>query len=499
MTYHNWKHSNPGVLPSTDLQINTLQVGDGDTYLFNYSSSGDIYSDAGKLYMGAGVTSVAQQYGSGMLVRGYDPAKTLVYIDVNATFTAATSTIEKVGETFVTDGIVAGDFLSVISSVPSFAGAVGEILAVTETTIVVSMAAAGLDPIVDAVDFNFGVFSAPILLALDNGDIHFNIGNAPDASFHIHNIYGINSRTVHVGDVAGGNGHTMMDIEIDAAGFSGVSALVVDFDASGFDNVADIGTILDVAVNNTGATTGDIHVLDVALADPTNVDLEVVAVATHKGVDVLAQYIGTPAAVASGWSNDSGVFTDRTDAFNGTGTNVEIFSADNDYILLASLTKFDEVNVALDTTANRTIKPIFEYSKADGSWTAFTPADDTEGFTIPATIRFDSDTLTDWGMRTVAETTGEPGDVDYYWLRITRTRNNLSRPPVESTIQVTAITGKYGWDKNALLTIMHYTQADEPTTDQIGTGQMAWWSDSDDDALRLCFNQSGTVKTVALT
>jgi hypothetical protein len=34
---------------------------------------------------------------------------------------------------------------------------------------------------------------------------------------------------------------------------------------------------------------------------------------------------------------------------------------------------------------------------------------------------------------------------------------------------------------------------------QIDVGEMCFWINSDDSALYLCYNQSGTVKTVALT
>lgn len=335
------------------------------------------------------------------------------------------------------------------------------------------------------------------MLSTDNGYHYFEIGADADAHFHIKNSFGNNDRAVFIEDKAAVNGHTMMDIEIDADVYSGVSALVIDFDASGFDASDDVGTVLDIAIQNIGATDGDLHVLDVAVSDPTNTDLEVEAIATHQGVDVIAQYLGDPAELATGWSEDSGVFTDRTAAFNAAGTDVQIFTADDDRIYVASATKFDDINVALAVTASHTIIPTFEYSVDDGSWVAFSPADDTEGFSLSATIRFSSSTLTTWGQRTINEVTGEVGAVDYYWIRITRTRRALPTPPTEDTIQVTAVSGKFGWDKNALLTIQVYTQADEPTTAQLGAGKMCWWIDSDDDALRLCYNQAGTVKTTA--
>jgi hypothetical protein len=47
------------------------------------------------------------------------------------------------------------------------------------------------------------------------------------------------------------------------------------------------------------------------------------------------------------------------------------------------------------------------------------------------------------------------------------------------------------------------SQADEPAAGtgatQLDTSEMCFWIDSDDSSLRLCFNQAGTVKTVALT
>ena len=47
------------------------------------------------------------------------------------------------------------------------------------------------------------------------------------------------------------------------------------------------------------------------------------------------------------------------------------------------------------------------------------------------------------------------------------------------------------------------TQADEPASGigatQCDTSEMLVWKDSDDSSIHLCFNDAGTVKTVALT
>ena len=44
-----------------------------------------------------------------------------------------------------------------------------------------------------------------------------------------------------------------------------------------------------------------------------------------------------------------------------------------------------------------------------------------------------------------------------------------------------------------------FSQAAEPSADDISAGRMAFWEDTDDSSkLYLCFNQSGTIKTVLL-
>lgn len=45
-----------------------------------------------------------------------------------------------------------------------------------------------------------------------------------------------------------------------------------------------------------------------------------------------------------------------------------------------------------------------------------------------------------------------------------------------------------------------FSQDGEPTTSDIGSGEMAFWIDTNDGSrLYLCYNQSGTIKTVELT
>jgi len=132
--------------------------------------------------------------------------------------------------------------------------------------------------------------------------------------------------------------------------------------------------------------------------------------------------------------------------------------------------------------------------------TAFTPSDDTSGFQNNGTIRFDSDNLTNWERQTVAQATGETGAVDYYWVRITRTRNNVATPPTESTIQVTTTDTFHTWDKEGRLGIKTFSQDGEPTVTDLPAGLFCFWIDTNDSSkLYICYNAGGVVKTVEMT
>ena len=463
----------------------------------SFSGTGDIYATSGIKAM-EGLYSEAVAYGAGLEVS--DNSLAVTYTNViygDATLTAATQIIADSHGSF--DSTYVGQFFKVISSTPSFTGATGEIVAApTSTTLVVSFGTAGGDTIVDATAMSFVVYPEPRCFIGDNGDVHYCIGEHEDASFKICADISNNEHAVHFVSKAGVTGNRALDIEFDPDTYGGTSVIRTKIDATAFASAETVGTVLDVIVDNTGATAGDVHGIDVALGDPSNASLEVEAVATHEGVDVIGQYLGEPAALTAGFEYDaSGTsYTDRTTAFNSAGTDVQIFDADNDAILLASAAKFDEINVVLAVTASHTILPTFHFIKDDGSWVEFTPSDDTSGFTGNGTVRFDSDTLTDWGVRTINEVTGSGAADDYYWIKITRTRNNLVRQPTEDTIQVTALGTKMGWNKDGDVNINTMAVVDGITAPTAISGQAIIYVDTADGDLKVKFG-NGFVATIA--
>jgi len=262
--------------------------------------------------------------------------------------------------------------------------------------------------------------------------------------------------------------------------------------------------VLDIHLNTEGSTGGHAHGLKVTRSVVPG-SAHVAAVAAYAGVKPVAQHIGTAAALDAAFIyDDSGVtYTDVTTEFGAAGSDVQIFVDDDDQVLLASASKFDEAAFDLEVNSSGTIVPTFHYITDAGAWVAFTPGDDTSGMTQSGLVRWNADDLPTWGVRTVAEVTGEAGDVDYYWVKITRTKNNLVTPPIENTVQVTS-TGDYVWDENGDLTIrkleiIMLTQSGEPDATDCPEGKMVLWHDSDDAKTYLCVNDGGTVKTTELT
>ncbi len=220
--------------------------------------------------------------------------------------------------------------------------------------------------------------------------------------------------------------------------------LHLDMDLSTLvDGVERIG--LDIALNEAGATGGLFHAVDVATAGVPTATL--VAIGTYTGINVISQNIGAFAAADRGWEyDDSGAsYTDRTASFGNVNGNVAIFDDNDDAIYIGDAAVFDEIQVILATPANVDIKPTFWYSQA-AAWVQFFPADDTEGFTQSGLIRFDSTALAGFATQAVN------GDTQYY-IRINRTKNNVTVQPIADNIFILAPTTYY-WNALGALGVL---------------------------------------------
>jgi len=489
-------------IEGTNLKDKHIKIGDGTTFLDFYSKEGDIYSENGKAFLGNGINVRAEQYGIAFQARESSPAKTLSYAGIDATFTAATKTITKIGETFVSDGVLAGDFAVLTSGIDAslndYTGATGEILEVTETTIVISAASAGAGPFFDLTEVGFVVINEPIFSVLDNGDIHMNIGPSPEARLHIESETGANIHAIDADIFAGIDGHAGFNMDFDADDKSGTTGFELNYNATQFDNEGKLGQGFRINVDNTGATAGDFHGMEVSLADPSNTDVEVEAIATNQGVAPIAQYLAEAASLDVGYVYDASLtaYTDRTTEFDSAVSDIQIFAENDDQILLAATAKFSISTIALAVNSSQSIIPTFEYVTDAGAWVLFSASDGTNGFTQPGSITWESDDLTTWGQRTVNEVTGDAGAVDYYWIRITRNRAVISpNVPTESIIGISTAGAKFEWDSVGNINCNTIAVSDGITEPDTIVGQGIIYVDSADGSLKIKFGD-GTVKTI---
>jgi len=121
--------------------------------------------------------------------------------------------------------------------------------------------------------------------------------------------------------------------------------------------------------------------------------------------------------------------TDTTTAFQGDGTNVQMFTADNYGILIGADTKFAVIKYVQSIAGSATITPTWQYSTGDGTWATLTVSDTTGGMRLSGKVAF----AIPGSWNKSAHCNVATGDItNAYYIRITRTANTLATPPTES-------------------------------------------------------------------
>ncbi len=222
-----------------------------------------------------------------------------------------------------------------------------------------------------------------------------------------------------------------LEIECDAAGFGDVKGVDIDFISGAISAGLEEEAIL-VNIDETASTGGDISGLEVlttaegsARIFGVTTGVNIAPVHHNSGTfgntdDILNIAVDVTAALASG----------------GAG-NISIFVADNDTMTIGDAAQFGEMEIILATGASGGgIAPTFEYSTGGVGFSAFSPADGTNGFRNTGAILWEASDLAGW----VANATG------FIEIRITRTRNNLNTTPIIDELQIAAITD-FIWDE----------------------------------------------------
>lgn len=122
------------------------------------------------------------------------------------------------------------------------------------------------------------------------------------------------------------------------------------------------------------------------------------------------------------------IFTDIGQSLDDPSTDENLFSQQNEYLLIGHSSTFGTLNVDLNTAASADIVATFEFLDSTGTWVTFAPTDGTAGFTGNGAITWTASSLTNWAASTVN------GNSDLYWIRIRRTVAALVTIPIENTI-----------------------------------------------------------------
>jgi hypothetical protein len=207
----------------------------------------------------------------------------------------------------------------------------------------------------------------------------------------------------------------------------------------------EITDVIQTIINEAGSTGGEVHVLDGSIGANTGL-AEIYMIRSSEGVNPILQRLGVAAALGKAWLETSlSVWTDVTSDFNSGASNVPIVPGDDDRIYVGSSALFNGANFQLDTPANVDAFLTFEYWNGAG-WIPFSASDATGGFVNSGEIRWDASALTGWATTQVNSEVDGP----WYYVRITRTRNNLAVDPIETTVQVIPATElEFFWDKTA--------------------------------------------------
>lgn len=221
-----------------------------------------------------------------------------------------------------------------------------------------------------------------------------------------------------------------LTINVDANGQVNTHAVVVNMTATGI-GAGETITNYDVNIDSANSTGGIVRGYEMSITGAGSI----VAHLLHAdpGVVPLTHFSGTFGNMDECTMTGLGdILASCTD----TATDATLFADDNDELVIGDAVRFSQISIDLDTFAGGAgIAPTFEFSTGSDTWTAFTPTDETQGMRQSGVINWALSDISSWATGTSTR----------YFIRITRTRDNIPTVPIENLIQI-SVTNVYAWD-----------------------------------------------------
>jgi len=227
-------------------------------------------------------------------------------------------------------------------------------------------------------------------------------------------------------------------VEVAANGFSASEAMRVRYNTGDL-QPTDVLSVLKISLDDTEAVNSDstTHIDFIELLTTDTEDAKKHGIHVGQSFDsAFSVSGGTEEDPDYGYTVVPDVATDRVTGAPGAGTafleasagNVEIFSADNDYVLIGSDAMFEAVDALLLTPSNRDVAEEYYYSTGVGTWSPLIVSDTVNGFQQSGTITFNAPAT--WALTNATVPAGA-AITNAYYIKIVRTRNNVGSPPVE--------------------------------------------------------------------
>jgi len=288
----------------------------------------------------------------------------------------------------------------------------------------------------DLTNVSFIIVNHPILASSAAGHVHVDTQGTGD--FHIHSNDHTAAYVLATQLGAGADNIAAAHIEVDANDYSGVRALEIDYNTGDL-QPTDRASVIKLSLDDTEA---------VSSVATTEVDFLNILTLDTEGVTKNAIHIGqgfdSALVVSGGIEEDpdygyevtpdvpvdrvTGVAPDGTAFLEASASDMIIFDADNDYILIGSDATFEAIDVILTNGANQPINAEFYYSTGAGTWATLIVEETTNGFTQSGTITFNAPA--GWALSNLTIPAGAAINNAFY-VKIVRTRNHLGAPPVE--------------------------------------------------------------------
>jgi len=289
---------------------------------------------------------------------------------------------------------------------------------------------------IDLVNVPFIIVAHPLFASAAGGHIHVDAKSG--GNFHVHSYDHTNDCLFTVELEAATDRIGAMCVDVDADNYSNVRAIEVEYNTGDY-SPGERASVIKVSLDDVEAVSSDATAI-IDFLNFLTLDTE----SLTKNAIKVGQSFDTALIVSGGTEEDpdhgyevtpdvpvdrvGGAPPDGTAFLEASASDLTIFDADNDYILIGSDATFEAIDVILTSSANQPIGAEYYYSTGAGTWAALIVEETTNDFTQSGTITFNAPGA--WALSNLTQPAGAAINNAFY-VKIVRTRNHLGAPPVE--------------------------------------------------------------------